>query len=152
MTTRTRFVFLALTALCAACAGSPVPAEPPATAPSSSTASAPPDGSAGIYREAQADRGRALFRDRCAECHYSSEMRGTQFQFAWERRTVGDLYEHLVATMPEDDPGSLAPEEYVDVVAYILRLNGFPAGGPALGVDSPAFRVSLQAPDDPRDR
>lgn len=125
------------------------PASPPASAAAAAEAPVP---STPAYLDAQAERGRELFSDRCSECHYSSEMRGAQFQFAWERRTVGDLYEHLVATMPEDDPGSLAPEEYVDVVAYILRLNGFPAGGPALGVDSPAFRVSLQAPDDPRDR
>lgn len=138
-----------------ACSGGPAPASP-APGPGSSTpdvsapdgrsAAAAPTASATLYREDQADRGRRVFQDRCSECHYSSEMRGTQFQFEWERRTVGDLYEHLVETMPEDDPGSLTPDQYLEVVSYILRLNGFPSGGQELGTGGRAFEASLQAP------
>lgn len=77
-------------------------------------------------------------------------MRGTQFQYEWGRRTVGDLYEHLFETMPEDAPGSLTPSQYIDVVAYILRLNGFPAGNAELRPEGPLLGVSLQAPSDTR--
>ncbi len=135
---------VAFAAAFAACAAPPAPA-PEAAAPAAS--SAPAEGApVASYLDEQAERGREVFSERCSECHYSSEMRGTQFQFEWERRTVGDLYEHLVGTMPEDDPGSLTEEQYVDVVAYILRLNGFPAGGPALAEGAPAFDASLKAP------
>ena len=30
--------------------------------------------------------------------------------------------------MPMDNPGSLPPQNYADVVAYFFRANGFPAG------------------------
>ena len=30
--------------------------------------------------------------------------------------------------MPEDNPGSLTDEEYVDVIAYMLSVGGMPAG------------------------
>jgi hypothetical protein len=84
--------------------------------------------SAGIFTEDQAERGRASFRSICSECHYSSEFRGTQFQFEWRRRTVWDFYREISRTMPEDAPGSLDPQQYVDIVSYVLRANGFPAG------------------------
>jgi hypothetical protein len=77
-------------------------------------------------------------------------MSGTQFQFQWERRTVGDLYEHLVETMPEDDPGSLTATEYLEVVAYILRMNGFPEGPAELEEGSASFEATLAAPSGPR--
>jgi hypothetical protein len=73
-------------------------------------------------------------------------MHGSQFQFSWDRRTVGDLYEHISETMPEDDPGSLTRQQYVDVVAYILRLNGFPAGRDELVPGTAALETSLEAP------
>jgi S-disulfanyl-L-cysteine oxidoreductase SoxD len=38
--------------------------------------------------------------------------------------------------MPQDRPGSLSAEEYADVVAYILRLNGRPAGERELPADA----------------
>jgi hypothetical protein len=34
----------------------------------------------------------------------------------------------MSTTMPEDNPGSLKPQQYADVVAYFLKLNGYPAG------------------------
>ena len=30
--------------------------------------------------------------------------------------------------MPEDNPGALARQEYIDVIAYIFSLNAYPAG------------------------
>jgi len=108
-------------------AGAPAAASSPASAPAP-----PPPAEEGIYATAQAERGRTSFRDVCAECHYSSEFRDQQFQFKWGRRTVGDLYREIVRNMPEDDPGSLADQEYVDIVSYILQLNGFPAGSAEL--------------------
>ena len=48
---------------------------------------------------------------------------------------VGNLFQHISTAMPQDDPGSLAPEEYVAVVAYMLQLNGRPAGDRPLPVD-----------------
>ena len=42
--------------------------------------------------------------------------------------------------MPVDAPGSLTNQQYVDVVAYMLQLNGHPAGKSALAPDPAALR------------
>lgn len=162
MSPRLHRALLALLVLPAACSSSGAPAEassstpaPPerearvaAAAHTAGTTARSPEG--GIYRQEQAERGRQVFRESCSECHYSSEMQGTQFQFQWGRRTVEDLYEHLVKTMPEDAPGTLSSSAYVDVVSYILRLNGFQAGPAELRSDDPSFQVSLEAPSGAR--
>lgn len=138
---------------CASGASAPVTTEPAAEAaaasgPSSSAeTSAPPPARTPIFSQGQADRGRATFRAVCAECHYSSEFRGTHFQFSWRRRTVADFFEQVSSTMPEDAPGGLEPDEYLDVVAYVLELNGFPAGEAELPLDLAVLEThSMAAP------
>lgn len=64
----------------------------------------------------------------CGECHGTREFRGTNFQFRWRRQTAWDFYRLLVRTMPENAPGALSDQEYVDVIAYILELNGYEPG------------------------
>lgn len=133
---------LALTA----CAGSGSPdtapspagggdtAMPAATTPASATVDAAP--TAGMHFSAeQADRGRDMFRASCTECHYSSEFSDSQFKFKWSRRSAGSLYQLIATSMPETAPGSLSPEETVDLVSYILRMNGFEAGDGELAAD-----------------
>ena len=77
---------------------------------------------------AQVDRGETVFDGSCTACHSVSEMRGNTFLYSWRRRTAWDLYRQIAQTMPEDAPGSLEEQEYVDVVAYILRQNGHRPG------------------------
>jgi S-disulfanyl-L-cysteine oxidoreductase SoxD len=84
--------------------------------------------SSSTFSEAQADRGRDTFRARCTECHSSGEFADARFQYRWSRRSAGSLYRFIQTSMPETAPGSLAPEEAVAVVAYILRMNGFESG------------------------
>ena len=50
--------------------------------------------------------------------------------------TVGDLFELIRLTMPDDDPGSLPREQYADLVAYILAVNKFPTGPSEIGIDA----------------
>jgi mono/diheme cytochrome c family protein len=87
------------------------------------------------FSEAQADRGRDIFRAACTECHYSSEFSDSQFKFKWSRRSAGNLYDLIQTSMPETAPGSLSPEETVDIVSYVLRMNGFEAGSAELAPD-----------------
>jgi hypothetical protein len=46
------------------------------------------------------------------------------------------LLDVIANTMPQSDPGSLKPEEFAAVTAYILQQNGYPAGATALAADS----------------
>jgi len=88
--------------------------------------------SEGAYSLEQAQRGRETFTEVCRECHASSEFRGKDFEFTWRRRTAWELYRELRRTMPEDFPGALAPQTYVDVIAYVLEINDYPPGGEEL--------------------
>jgi mono/diheme cytochrome c family protein len=124
------------------------PADPPAAVaqPSSGAAETPAAAGALSFTDAQADRGRNLFRGSCTECHYSGEFSDSQFQFKWSRRTVGSLYQLIQTSMPETAPGSLMPEQTVDLVSYILRMNGFDPGATELAPDREALdAISLAA-------
>jgi S-disulfanyl-L-cysteine oxidoreductase SoxD len=46
-----------------------------------------------------------------------------------------DLFDYLSITMPDDKPGRLSPAQYTDIVAYLLQLNGMPAGPNSLSSD-----------------
>ncbi len=95
----------------------------------------------GVFSASQAGRGRAVFVDLCSECHYTSEMRDAPFQFTWKRRTAWDLHRLVVRDMPEDAPGSLSNQQYIDVTAYILQLNGYPPGDLELVRDEAILRA-----------
>lgn len=70
----------------------------------------------------------------------TSQHSGGTFASTWNNRRVSDLYDLLYNTMPLDAPGSLTEQQYVDVVAYILQLNGHRAGKSALKADAAALR------------
>ena len=111
-----------------------------------------PAGAAGqlaatAYTAAEADAGRAIYEQMCATCHLSNlggsfeapALAGPTFRAAWEDRSAEELIELVRVTMPPGAGGSLAPEEYASVVAYIVRENGVAPGTAALGgVTAPA--------------
>ena len=101
-----------------------------------------------FYTEEQARRGQRAFRRVCSECHYTSEFKGPVFTDAWARRTARDLYRELRRTMPDDNPGGLPRQTYVDVMAYMLELNGYPAGSDELPTDDEVLEsFSLTPPE-----
>jgi hypothetical protein len=51
---------------------------------------------------------------------------------------VADLLEYISANMPNGTPGSLNESAYQDIVALILKSNGFPTGGSELARGSAA--------------
>jgi len=100
------------------------------------------------FTEMQADRGLQVYRGTCSECHTRSEFRGEEFQADWRDRSVWVFYRNILRTMPEDNPGGLDPQQYVDVVAFILGLNGFPAGDVELVAEEGELRAySMAAPE-----
>jgi cytochrome c5 len=130
----TAFALLALTTSgCASSGTTPAPAA--VTAPPAAASPTADAASSASFSVAQADRGRDTFRGQCTECHYSSEFSDSQFKFKWSRRTAGSLYQFILTSMPETSPGSLSGEETVELVSYILRMNGFQAGSSELPAD-----------------
>ncbi len=95
----------------------------------------------GVYTEAQAARGLMAFGQSCSGCHaLAAEGRaplvGDPFWKSFAQKTVADLFEFVRANMPNGTPGSLSESTYSDIVALMLKSNGFPAGSTELGRNS----------------
>jgi hypothetical protein len=74
----------------------------------------------------------------CAGCHAlaaegKSPLAGEPFWKSFAQKTVGDLLEFVSTYMPNGTPGSLSETTYNEIVALILKSNGFPAGTTELG-------------------
>lgn len=96
--------------------------------------------SAGVYTVKQAARGRETYAAACQGCHTVASHTGVAFRNGWGGRLLSELLNFLTERMPKNEPGSLAREEYVDVTAYLLSLNGMPAGHEELPVDLEILR------------
>ncbi len=72
----------------------------------------------GVYTKAQARAGKKLYEEHCLACHERGYFRGVLRTRQGE--TLDPLFEVMVTQMPQNDPGSLADSEYVDVIAYML--------------------------------
>jgi mono/diheme cytochrome c family protein len=89
----------------------------------------------GVSTEAQVARGKNTFDVICKQCHTVADFTADTFLKGWEGSTVLDLFQLLQKTMPMDNPGSLRPEEYADVLSYLFRANAIPAGKDELDTD-----------------
>ncbi len=100
----------------------------------------------GVYTKDQAARGAKVQLEMCSSCHFpEDEWTGDEFLGDWLNRSARDLFHNLRETMPEDFPGSLSRQQYADVVAYILQLNGMPAGSSELKTDDGSLaRVTIE--------
>ncbi|MDQ8160632.1 MAG: cytochrome c [Gemmatimonadota bacterium] len=102
-----------------------------------------------LYSEAQATDGAAVWTKTCAGCHESKDVTSADFRTKWVGRSLFELYEQIRTTMPDDAPGTLSADEYLNSVAYILKLNGLPAGETKLVADSATMsglKFELPAP------
>src|SRR5712691_7622877 len=90
----------------------------------------------GVYTEEQAKRGGPLYSEHCASCH-GPELSGGEmapplasgdFLSGWDGLTLGDLFERIRISMPQNAPGSLSGQQNADVLSFILSANKFPAG------------------------
>jgi cytochrome c len=105
----------------------------------------------GAYTAAQAERGDVEYRKNCASCHKedmsgSTEapaLVGEKFMVEWRDSSVGDLFDLVRTTMPYDQPNSLEPRAYVDIVAAILQRNNYRAGSEELRADADALKNVL---------
>jgi hypothetical protein len=67
-------------------------------------------------------------------------LAGDEFKSNWDGRPLGDLFETMRASMPADHPGKLNGDQNADVLAYMLKQNGFPAGSTAMKGDAIALK------------
>jgi mono/diheme cytochrome c family protein len=123
-----------------------------AGAPSTALAQSPTSTRQGVYTADQAAKGRQVFNGNCLGCHTTATHMGAAFENKWFGRPLFDLYDYVSQMMPKAAPGSLTEDEYVWLVAYILRLNGMPAGRAPLEADPARLKaVRIEAvPTDSR--
>ena len=99
----------------------------------------------GVFNDAQDKRGAAIYSRECSTCHGerlqggegAPALTGSDFASSWHGQTVGDLFDRIRQTMPAppEQPGKLTPQQNADVVAHILKANGFPTGTAELPTD-----------------
>jgi len=112
---------------------------PPAAAAQSTAPDAIRSTRSGVYTEAESARGREIYALNCMSCHTPASHAGPEFTAKWDGRLFWDLYQYVRESMPKSEPGSLTAREYLSVLAYLLKMNGMPAGPDELPVDSTAL-------------
>jgi mono/diheme cytochrome c family protein len=118
---------------------------PPSTAThttggSTDAASTGPSTLNGVYTAEQAGRGKDVYAGSCRSCHTPASHTGAMFKKWWVGKRLSDLYTFVATYMPKNDPGSLAPEDAADVVAYLLKMNLMPVGPAELPPDADSLK------------
>ncbi len=103
----------------------------------------------GVFTAAQADRGRSNFlAGRCGGCHKldltgdrGPALKGDDFLAHWENGSVVTLFDKIRETMPPNGANEVTDDAKVDIVAYLLQQNGYPAGKAELRADSDSLGI-----------
>ncbi|HWW85934.1 MAG TPA: cytochrome c [Vicinamibacterales bacterium] len=103
-----------------------------------------------VYSDEQSTRGQALSDKLCSSCHgdklagdVGPPLQGPDFLSGWKSKPVADLSEKIQTTMPQDAAGSLNPQQVVDLMAYLFKLNGFPAGSSELAPGAGLAQITI---------
>ncbi len=108
----------------------------------------------GVFTEEQVTRGAAAYQRECSSCHgpaleggdMTPPLVGGGFTSNWNDLTLGDLFERIRLTMPLDNPGRLSRQQNVDVIAFILKGNGWPSGPTELAAEGGVFKqIKIEA-------
>ena len=116
-----------------------------AASPGPATAVAP-SALNGVFTSAQAARGAQRFKQACANCH-SIEEQASSLRAKWGKGTLRDLFTIISTTMPQNNAGSLSPDDYASIVALYLQQSGHTPGSSDLPADPEALeRMRVAAP------
>src|SRR5207247_2168232 len=83
-----------------------------------------------------AKRGEPLYSEQCASCHgpdltggeMAPALTGSDFNSDWNDLPIGQLFERIRTTMPQNSPGSLSRQQNADMLAFLLAKANDPAG------------------------
>lgn len=103
--------------------------------------------STGVYSAAQATRGEETYMNICVACHPAGTYSTPAFREKWNTHPLSELYTYISESMPKQEPGSLTPKEYAQVLAYLLKINDAPAGKEDLPSDVEALKkIKIEMP------
>ena len=105
----------------------------------------------GVYTEEQAVRGEQVYQDECTFCHlddlqgdsFATPLIDDAFTIRWNGGNLGDLMTVIQVTMPADRPDTLSNEAVADVIAFLLKMNDYPAGDNELQSDPADLKTVL---------
>src|ERR1043166_9379502 len=98
----------------------------------------------GVYTDTQATRGAAAYDGSCSGCHRPDlggtpngpALRDERFARGFAGKDLKALFTKIATTMPRNAAASLGEKVYLDIVAHMLKENGFPAGAHELTADA----------------
>jgi S-disulfanyl-L-cysteine oxidoreductase SoxD len=98
----------------------------------------------GVYSDLQATRGAAVYDGACGGCHRTDlaggpngpALKNERFARVFAGKDLKNLFTKIATTMPRGAAASLGENVYLDVVAHLLKENGFPAGSQELTADA----------------
>ncbi len=96
----------------------------------------------------QVEAGNAVYKETCQLCHgttlgngqFGTPLRGNYFRKKWGGKSLGELLQFTLESMPPDNKGALAPEQYAAAVAFILSQNDIAPGAAAMPADPTALQ------------
>ena len=102
-----------------------------------------------VYSPQQAKRGETLYVRNCAACHavdltggeIAPALTGGEFAATWNELTLGDLFERIRISMPQNDPMALNRAQKADILAYVLSKGGYPDGEAELPSQTEVLRT-----------
>jgi len=92
----------------------------------------------------QQTRGKALYMENLKGSTETPPLTGDMFWQNWETYSANNFVEQIRTTMPEDNPGSLMREQYIDIVAYILKTNEVPFAGDLPGDADALKKITIK--------
>jgi len=103
----------------------------------------------GVFTTAQAERGKQNFlTGRCGGCHKldltgdrGPALKGDDFLAHWENGSVVTLFDKIRETMPPNAPNETTDDAKIDIVAYLLQQNGYPAGKNELRAEADSLGI-----------
>ncbi|HEY0263049.1 MAG TPA: cytochrome c [Granulicella sp.] len=108
-----------------------------------------------LYTAEQAKRGEALYTSKqCSTCHGADlnglgptpPLNGDDFFGKYQGQPMSMLFGKIHTTMPATAPGSLAPNEVADLIAYLLSQSKYAAGGTEFPSNGDGLKAPLPKP------
>ena len=103
------------------------------------------------FTDSQATQGQGAYNANCAMCHgadlsgvVAPALNGPGSNIQWQ--SVGGVYGYMIVTMPAGNAGGLAPKDYTDIMAFLLKAHGHKAGSVALTPSAAAGSSAIIGP------
>src|SRR5579883_2194820 len=112
----------------------------------------------GVFTDDQAERGHIQYDTRCAECHgdelegdlvEAPALAGSEFLWKFNGSTLDHIFERVHRDMPLTNSGTLSRKVSAELVAYMLKQSGLPAGTNELPGDEhmlKSIRIDAEKP------